>query len=127
MVLLWIIQILGSFKKYKTVFITRENVFFRHLIGFPNSVSPRSFNAIAHQKLNFAHCDKNYCFLHLKMHHIYLYEVEKSVLISRLLKVIKNRSPFNAVYEKKWFKRGQAMEYSTQKPLRKTFDSRKIF
>lgn len=61
------------------------------------------------------------------MHHIYFYEVEKSVLISRLFKVMKNkkRSPF-MLFTKKGFKRGRAIEYSTKKPLQKTYTREKF-
>lgn len=38
----------------------------------------------------------------------------------------KIRSPFNAVYEKKGFKRGRAMEYSTEKPLQKALTREKL-
>lgn len=61
------------------------------------------------------------------MHHIYLYEVEKSVLISRLLKVMKSkkkRSPFDAVDEKRVQTRASNGVFY-KKTFAKNLDSRK--
>lgn len=89
------------------MFITREKVFFSAL----NRISELGLTSVVPTLVGAQLRTKNSILLIVikttvfyilkKMHHIYLYEVEKSVLISRLLKVIKNRSPFNIVYDKK--------------------------